>query len=88
MQSYLALAKEEGGKILCGGDLVEMKGDLKGGYYMRPAVIEGLSITCRTNQEEIFGPVVTIEPFDTKEEAWSLANGAVYGLASTLWTNS
>jgi aminomuconate-semialdehyde/2-hydroxymuconate-6-semialdehyde dehydrogenase len=88
VQSYLELAKEEGGEILCGGELVEMKGDLKGGYYMRPAIIEGLSIGCRTNQEEIFGPVVTIEPFDTEEEALALANGTVYGLASTLWTNN
>ncbi|MCB0651939.1 MAG: aldehyde dehydrogenase [Saprospiraceae bacterium] len=87
VQSYLEVAREEGGKILCGGDLVEMDGKLKSGYYMRPAVIEGLSIGCRTNQEEIFGPVVTIQPFDTEEEALELANGTVYGLASTLWTN-
>lgn len=86
VQSYLQLAKEEGGTILCGGELVEQSGDLKNGYYMRPAIIEGLSIGCRTNQEEIFGPVVTIEPFDTEEEALALANGTVYGLASTLWT--
>lgn len=87
VQSYLEVARAEGGKILCGGDLIEMDGKLKGGYYMRPAVIEGLSISCRTNQEEIFGPVVTIQPFDTEEEALELANGTVYGLASTLWTN-
>ncbi|MCB9326678.1 MAG: aldehyde dehydrogenase [Lewinellaceae bacterium] len=87
VQSYLEVAREEGGKILCGGDLIEMDGKLKNGYYMRPAVIEGLSIGCRTNQEEIFGPVVTIQPFDTEEEALELANGTVYGLASTLWTN-
>lgn len=87
VQSYLEVARAEGGKILCGGDLIEMDGKLKGGYYMRPAVIEGLSISCRTNQEEIFGPVVTIQPFDTEEEALELANGTVYGLASSLWTN-
>lgn len=87
VQSYLELAKEEGGKILCGGDVLKLDGDLSGGYYMQPAVVEGLTIGCRTNQEEIFGPVVTIEPFDTEEEALELANGTVYGLASTVWTN-
>ncbi|KAA3639328.1 MAG: aldehyde dehydrogenase family protein, partial [Bacteroidetes bacterium] len=87
VQSYLELAKEEGGKILCGGEVLKLDGDLSGGYYMKPAVIEGLTIGCRTNQEEIFGPVVTIEPFDTEEEALELANGTVYGLASTVWTN-
>lgn len=87
VQSYLEIAKEEGGKIIFGGEVLEMEGDLSGGYYMRPAIIEGLTIGCRTNQEEIFGPVVTIQPFDTEEEALELANGTVYGLASTVWTN-
>ena len=87
VQSYLELAKVEGGTILCGGTPVEMTGDHENGYYLRPAVIEGLDNTCRTNQEEIFGPVVTIQPFDTEEEAIALANGVQYGLASTVWTN-
>ena len=56
------------------------------GYFIRPAVIEGLSNNCRTNQEEIFGPVVTIAPFDTEEEAIELANDTQFGLASTVWT--
>ena len=83
VQGYLRLAEEEGGTILCGGTPVQ----LGGGYYLRPAVIEGLPNACRTNQEEIFGPVVTIQPFDTEEEALALANGVDYGLASTVWTN-
>ncbi len=85
--SYIALAKQEGGTVLCGGVTVKKEEDLKGGYYLEPAIIEGLDMSCRTNQEEIFGPVVTIMPFDTEEEAVSLANATVYGLASTVWTS-
>ncbi|MDZ4680221.1 MAG: aldehyde dehydrogenase [Saprospiraceae bacterium] len=84
---YIRLAQEEGGKILCGGQQITLPGALAGGYYLQPTVIEGLPIGCRTNQEEIFGPVVTIAPFDTEEEALALANGTSYGLAATVWTN-
>ncbi len=84
--SYLALAEVEGGKILCGGKQVEMKGGFEGGYFLRPSVIEGLSYDCRTNQEEIFGPVVTITPFDTEEEVLKYANSTEYGLSATVWT--
>ncbi len=84
--SYVDLAKLEGGEVLCGGDRITIKGELESGYYLRPAVIDGLSNECRTNQEEIFGPVVTIAPFDTEEEALALANGTQYGLSSTVWT--
>lgn len=83
---YLNLATEEGGTILCGGEQLKLDGDNAEGYFLTPAVIEGLSNDCRTNQEEIFGPVVTIAPFDTEEEAIQLANGTDYGLASTVWT--
>ncbi len=85
--SYIALAKEEGGSILCGGHPVQMEGERAGGWYIAPTVIEGLSPLCRTNQEEIFGPVVSIQPFDTDEEAVSLANNTDYGLAAVIWTN-
>jgi aminomuconate-semialdehyde/2-hydroxymuconate-6-semialdehyde dehydrogenase len=81
--SYITLAKEEGGTVLTGGVPAETG---MGGWFIRPTVIEGLPATCRTNQEEIFGPVVTIQPFDTEEEVISLANGTKYGLASTVWT--
>ncbi|MCB0642804.1 MAG: aldehyde dehydrogenase family protein, partial [Phaeodactylibacter sp.] len=86
VMSYIALAEVEGGKVLCGGKPIEMSGELETGYYLRPAVIEGLPIDCRTNQEEIFGPVVTLQPFDTEEEAIALANGVDYGLSATVWT--
>ncbi len=84
--AYIALAEMEGGKILCGGKPAELKGELANGYYLKPTVIEGLSNSCRTNQEEIFGPVVTIQAFDTEEEAIALANDTEYGLAATVWT--
>src|SRR5690606_6501282 len=85
--SYIALAKAEGGTILCGGNGVELEGELSGGYYIEPTVIENLDQNCRTNQEEIFGPVVTIEPFKNDEDALTKANATMYGLASTIWTS-
>lgn len=84
--SYVELAKEEGGKILCGGHRVKLEGEYANGYYIAPTIIEGLSYNCRTNQEEIFGPVVTITPFDTEEEVLMYANSTQYGLASVVWT--
>lgn len=84
--SYIALAKEEGGTILCGGERVILDGELKSGWYIAPTVIEGLAFDCRTNQEEIFGPVVTLTPFDTEEEVLMMANSTAYGLAATVWT--
>lgn len=86
VKSYIALAKEEGGTILTGGEEVQLEGELADGYFLRPTIIEGLNETCRTNQEEIFGPVVTLQPFDSEEEALMLANSTGYGLASTIWT--
>ena len=85
--SYVELAKEEGGKVLTGGERVQMDAPYENGYYLRPTVIEGLSFDCRTNQEEIFGPVVTITPFDTEEEVLMMANSTDYGLSATLWTS-
>lgn len=84
--SYIELAKQEGGKILCGGKAAKIEGEFENGYYVEPTIIEGLSFDCRTNQEEIFGPVVTIMPFDNEEEVLQYANSTIYGLASTVWT--
>ena len=86
--SYIELAKEEGGHILAGGSRVHLQGELSGGYYIAPTVIEGLAYDCRTNQEEIFGPVVTIMPFDSEEEVLMMANSTQYGLAATVWTTN
>lgn len=86
--SYIDLAKQEGGTILSGGHEVKLEGAFADGYYIRPTIIEGLSYSCRTNQEEIFGPVVTIMPFDTEEEVLMYANSTQYGLAATVWTEN
>ncbi|MFT5595864.1 MAG: aminomuconate-semialdehyde/2-hydroxymuconate-6-semialdehyde dehydrogenase [Flammeovirgaceae bacterium] len=86
--SYIDIAKQEGGRVLCGGERVRLGGDLENGYYIQPTVIEGLDQTCRTNQEEIFGPVVTLDTFKTEEEALEKANATNYGLASTVWTEN
>lgn len=84
---YIALAKEEGGNILCGGEVIKPSG-LENGWYISPTIIENLSDDCRCNQEEIFGPVVTLGAFETEEEALMMANSTQYGLASTVWTEN
>ena len=85
--SYVELAKQEGGTVLTGGEQVHLEAPYNNGYYIRPTIIEGLAFDCRTNQEEIFGPVVTITPFDTEEEVVLMANSTSYGLAATVWTS-
>jgi aminomuconate-semialdehyde/2-hydroxymuconate-6-semialdehyde dehydrogenase len=86
--SYINLALDEGGNLLTGGNPVNLEGRCKDGFFIEPTVFENLGPTCRTNQEEIFGPVVTLTPFDTEEEALALANGTDYGLAATVWTTN
>ncbi len=86
VMNCINIAKEEGGTILCGGNALKVEGRCASGYFIEPTIIEGLTQQCRTNQEEIFGPVVTIQPFDTVEEALQLANATHYGLAATVWT--
>ncbi|HMQ02963.1 MAG TPA: aldehyde dehydrogenase [Pyrinomonadaceae bacterium] len=88
IMSYISLAIEEGGTILTGGERVALEGRCSGGWFIEPTVIEGLPFDCRTNQEEIFGPVVTVQPFDTEEEVLSYANSVRYGLASIVWTEN
>ena len=87
VMSYIHLAQMEGGKIECGGEAVSMPAPFDQGYFVQPTVITGLVQNCRTNQEEIFGPVVTIMPFETENEAIAMANHTTYGLASVVWTN-
>ena len=86
--SYIELAKKEGGTILTGGNRVTIPGRCASGYFIEPTVIAGLNHHCRTNQEEIFGPVVTIMPFETEEEVLGYANSTPYGLSATLWTDN
>lgn len=85
---YIDLALSEGGKILCGGKQVKLEGRCANGYFIEPTVIVGLDEKCRTNQEEIFGPVVTIMPFDAEEEVIAYANSTAYGLSATIWTQN
>ena len=86
--SYIELAKQEGGKVLCGGTAINPGGEFSEGWYIAPTVIEGLPYDCRTNQEEIFGPVVTLTPFETEEEVLEYANSTTYGLSATIWTEN
>lgn len=85
--SYIQLAKTEGGKILTGGKAIKVP-HFEKGYFIEPTVVEGLPFAARTNTEEIFGPVVTLIPFETDEEALEIANYSPYGLAANIWTNN
>jgi aminomuconate-semialdehyde/2-hydroxymuconate-6-semialdehyde dehydrogenase len=89
IMSYIALAQEEGGQVVCGGGPPPPVNDrCKNGWFIQPTVIVDLPMDCRTNQEEIFGPVVTITPFRDEDEAVELANATPYGLSATLWTQN
>ena len=81
---YIALAKQEGGEILTGGNRIKI-GE---GYFVEPTVVVNLPQTCRTNQEEVFGPFVSVSPFDTEDEALEMANSNAYGLSATIWTEN
>ena len=83
---YIDLAKEEGGTILTGGENADVNGRCNDGYFVEPTVIDGLSADCRTNQEEIFGPVVSLIPFSSEDEVIAMANSTQYGLSATIWT--
>ena len=83
----IEVAKLEGGKILTGGEAITLTGRCEKGLFIQPTVIEGLGPSCSTNQEEIFGPVVTLQLFHSDDEAIRLANDSAYGLAATIWTS-
>ncbi|HEY6893502.1 MAG TPA: aldehyde dehydrogenase [Rhodanobacteraceae bacterium] len=84
--SCIDRAKAEGGRVLLGGNVATVNGRCGNGWFVEPTVIEGLAPESATNQEEIFGPVVTLIPFDDDAEAIAIANGTGYGLAASLWT--
>lgn len=79
-------ARDEGGHVLCGGEPVAVPGRCADGWFIAPTVIEGLGSAAQTNQQEIFGPVVSLIPFDDEAEALAIANDSRYGLAASLWT--
>ncbi|MET0232304.1 MAG: aldehyde dehydrogenase family protein, partial [Rhodanobacteraceae bacterium] len=80
-------ARAEGGAIVVGGKVANVGGRCANGWFVEPTVMEGLAPDSATNQEEIFGPVVTLIPFDDDAEAIAIANGTGYGLAASLWTS-
>jgi aminomuconate-semialdehyde/2-hydroxymuconate-6-semialdehyde dehydrogenase len=87
VEGYVALAREEGGEVLVGGRRPSgLPERVRDGYFLEPAVITGLDCGRRCMQEEIFGPVVTVTPFDTPEEAVAFANSTRYGLSASVWT--
>ena len=88
IKHYINLAKNENGNILLGGKTIKLQGRCKNGWFIEPTVIEGLDNRSRLNQEEIFGPVVTLQSFKSEEEAIEIANDTQYGLSATIWTNS
>ena len=81
VMACLQRAREEGGTFLCGGARIQREG-----WFIQPTVIEGLGPDCASNREEIFGPVVTLQAFDSDEDALTLANATEYGLSASVWT--
>lgn len=86
VEGYVQLSRDEGGTIATGGRRPTLPAPYDQGAFFEPTVITGLAPTCRTSQEEIFGPVVTVHPFDSEEQALQIANGTRYGLAASVWT--
>ncbi len=84
---YIELANDDGGNILTGGERKMLDGRCEDGWFITPTVIDGLNADCRINREEVFGPMVTLLPFDSEEEAVTLANSSDYGLTASLWTS-
>ncbi|WP_406683006.1 aldehyde dehydrogenase [Seonamhaeicola sp. MEBiC1930] len=87
VKSYINFENDEGGTILCGGKQITING-YENGYYFEPTIFEVTNNECRLNQEEIFGPIVTIMPFDDEDNALQMANDIKYGLSATVWTNN
>ena len=88
VKQFIDLARKEGGTVLAGGERVHLPGRCQNGYFLQATIVEGLANTASCNQQEIFGPMITLQAFDTDEEALFLANESQYGLASTVWTSN
>ena len=85
IQSYLAIGKDEGAKVLIGGEAAHLGGDLEGGYYIKPTVFSGQN-NMRIFQEEIFGPVLAVTTFKDYADAIHIANDTLYGLGAGVWS--
>ena len=88
VMGFVQSALKDGGRIICGGEIPEMSGELSGGAWFNPTVIVDVPTSSKISMEEVFGPVVVVHPFDTEEEVIEIANGTQYGLASTIWTQN
>lgn len=88
VEKYVQMAKDEGGKVLVGGQRPKLVAPFNEGAFFEPTLVEGLDQTCKVIQEEVFGPLVTLQKFHSEEEALQLANDTGYGLAASLWTQN
>ncbi|MGH8166071.1 MAG: aldehyde dehydrogenase family protein, partial [Woeseiaceae bacterium] len=86
VENAIRRAREDGGRVRAGAERVHLDGRCAGGWFLSPAVIDGLPASAPANQEEIFGPVATLLPFDDEDEAVEIANGTKYGLAASVWS--
>jgi aminomuconate-semialdehyde/2-hydroxymuconate-6-semialdehyde dehydrogenase len=86
VRGCIAQARADGGRVLCGGDAIHLPGRCAQGWFIAPTVLEDLPSAAATNQQEIFGPVVSLLPFEDEAEALAIANDSRYGLAASLWT--
>ena len=86
--SKIRLALKEGGKVISGGERLFLKGEVSGGYYLEPTIIEGLNYNSSINQEEVFGPVVTLTPFETEGELINMCNSTKYGLSASIFSEN
>ena len=86
--NYINIAKDEGGKILIGGKQVKIKGKYEKGFFIEPTVIEGLPVSSKVNQNEVFGPVVTLTPFSDEDDLLKLTNSTQYGLSASIFTQN
>ena len=89
IEAYVALAREEGGEVVCGGRRPEtLPARCEEGFFYEPTVVVGLPQQCRVNEEEVFGPLVTVQRFRHEDEVVSAANAVEYGLSASVWTES
>jgi aminomuconate-semialdehyde/2-hydroxymuconate-6-semialdehyde dehydrogenase len=88
IEKYIELARKDGAKILIGGKRPELPAPFDAGAFVEPTILAGLPPTHACSVEEIFGPVITVHPFDTEQEVIDMANGTRYGLAGSVWTTN